>query len=154
MIKKFKEIFLGENKYRIIILSISFVFFILFLLSKALRFPENIGLCHNNGLCESNIFYGIWLPFYNSIFYIFISTFLLIFFSKNTFKLWAKIIIPVFIISLIITITTPDICSGMICFDRTLVASGFAKLFLILTVIIIFIKLAYDLIISKRNKKL
>jgi len=149
MVEKIKKIFLGENKYRIVILSISLVLFVLFLLSKVLRFPENIGLCHNGGLCESNIFYGIWLPLHNSILYLLASTFLLLFSPKNTFKLWAKIMIPVFIVSLLIIITTPDICSGMICFDRTLVASGFAKLFLILTILIIVIKSVYNLFVRK-----
>jgi len=150
MIDKLKKVFLGENKYRIIILSISFVFFILFLLSKVLRFPENIGLCHNNGLCESFWLDGVAIPLFWSLPYLIISTLLLIFFSKNTFKLWVKIMIPAFIIFLIITITTPDICSGMICFDRTLVASGFAKLFLIFTVLIVLIKSIYNFIVSRK----
>ena len=144
MKEKIKKIFLGENKYRIVILSISLAFFVLFLLSKVLRFPENIGLCHNDGLCESFWLDGVAIPLYWSLPYLIISTLLLLFFSKKTFKLWAKIMVPVFIISLIITITTPDICSGMICFDRTLVASGFAKLFLILTVLIVLIKTIFN----------
>ncbi len=156
MIEKIKKIFLGENKYRMIIFLFMLVFAILFYFTSFLRYPNfinNLWLCNNNGLCEFFWSRDIAWPLYSFLPYLFISTFLLLFFSKNTFKLWAKIMVPVFIVSLIITITTPDICSGMICFDRTLVASGFAKLFLIFTVLIIFIKLTYDLIISKRNKK-
>ncbi len=152
MVKIIKKIFLGENKYRVVILSISIFFFISFLLSKVLRFPENLGLCHGSGLCESFWLDGVSIPLYWSLPYLIISTFLLFFFSKNTFKLWAKIMIPVFIISLIITITTPDICSGMICFDRTLVASGFSKLFLIMTVLILIVMSIYDHVIFKRKK--
>jgi len=152
MIEKIKKIFDGENKHKLIIILISLIFFVLYLLSKVLRFPENIGLCNNNGLCESNFFYGVWLPFYNSVFYIFISSFLLIFFPKKLFKLWTKIMVPVFVFFLLITIMTPDICSGMICFDRTNVALGLSKLYLILTVLIVIIKTIFDFIVSKNKR--
>ena len=152
MIEKIRQILWRENKYRMIATLISVILFLLLILSKVLRFPENIGLCNNDGLCESFIFYGLWLPFFNSIFYFFISSFLLIFFPKNTLKLWAKIMIPTFVIFFVITIMTPDLCGGMICFDRTNVASALSKLFLILTALIVIIKSIYNLIVLRKKK--
>jgi len=52
----------------------------------------------------------------------------------------------------LITIMTPDICSGMICFDRTNVALGLSKLYLILTVLIVIIKTIFDFIVSKNKR--
>lgn len=63
------------------------------------------------------------------------------------------IMLPVFLISLAITLNTSLTCdSWAICFDRTLVASGFSKLFLILTILIILSKSLYLWIVSRRNK--
>ena len=153
--EKIKQKFGGENRYRLVIISISLLLFLLFFLSKNLRFPEHFILCKNDGLCESFWFYGVWLPFHDSIFNLFVSVFILIFLSLNTLKLWLKIMIPFSLFALYVIITTPDICSGMICFDRTLVASGFGKVFLRLTILIVIIKTIYDyIILKKKNGKI
>jgi len=60
--------------------------------------------------------------------------------------------VPYFIITFLLTIHTPALCSGMLCDDRTLIASGFAKLFLILTILIIVGKSIQLFVISRKNK--
>jgi len=141
-------------KYRIILIFVILLLGIIFGFLKYLLHPETIGLCQNNGLCNSFWSLGVAWPLHESLLYLIISIIPLIFLPFSFLKIWLKIMVPYFLIVLIFIIRTPDLCSGFLCWDRTLVASGFAKLFLILTVLIIIIQSIYFFIISKRNKKI
>lgn len=138
-------------KRRIILISSILILSLIFVLGNFLKNQYFISFCGEQGLCQSFWFYGIWLPFYNTIFYIIGAIVLFLFLPFSFLKIWLKIIIPYFIIALFFIISTPEVCSGIICFDRTLVASGFAKLFLILTILIIIGKSINLFVISKKK---
>lgn len=143
------------KKYRVFIIIILSFLFILFFLEKKLRFPVENGWCDKGDMpCESFWLDGIAMPIKYSLVYIISGVFLILFTTYSLFKLWLKIIIPFSILALIIIADTPALCVGMVCFDRTVIASGFAKLFLILTVLIIISKSIHLWIISRKNKKL
>jgi len=150
---KIKQFLKDGLRSKIILLIISIVMVILccaiyFLKTKTLLAP-----CNDSLLCESTLFYGIVLPLYNSLIYLIISIAIMIFFSFHFLKIWMKIIIPYFIVALLLVISTPALCEGMICWDRTLVASGLAKLFLILTVLIVISKSIYIWSVSRKERK-
>lgn len=115
------------------------------ILSIVLWFSNNtndklINFCGSDFLCQSFWFRGVILPFNVSLIYLILSIVLIIILPLSFLKTWLKIIIPFSIIGIIITILTPELCGGMICFDRTLVASGFGKLFLIITLVTVLVK--------------
>jgi hypothetical protein len=60
--------------------------------------------------------------------------------------------IPYSIIAFIIVSLTAPLCGGMVCFDRTLVASGLSKIFLILTILILLTKSIYLFFKNRKNK--
>ncbi len=139
-------------KHRIILFAVLILLLVLIPISKWLRFPAEIGFCNNDFLCEEFWLDGIAIPLYNSLIYIISSITLLIFFPFNFLKTWMKIMIPYSIIAFIIVSLTEPLCGGMICFDRTVVASGLSKIFLILTVLILVIKGIYLFVVkSKKN---
>lgn len=138
-------------KRRIILISIILLLGFVFWSLKYLVQPEILGLCINNGLCDSFWSLGVSWPLHESLLYLIASMIPFIFLPFSFLKIWLKIIIPYFIIALFFIISTPEVCSGIICFDRTLVASGFAKLFLILTILIIIVKSIHLFVISKKE---
>ena len=140
-------------KHRIIIFLILLSSFFIMFYSKWLKFPEQIGLCLNDFMCEEFWIRGVFWPINESIIYLISSLTILIFFPYTFLKTWLKIMIPYAIVAFIIVSLTAPLCSGMICFDRTLVASGLSKIFLILTIIILLIKSIYLLVTSKRKSK-
>lgn len=140
-------------KHKIILFLVLILLLALIPLSKWLRFPAEIGFCNNDFLCEEFWRRGIYWPIHDSLLYIISSLVLLIFFPFHFLKTWMKIAIPYAIVALLIVVATSPLCSAMICFDRTLVASGLSKIFLILTILILLIKLVYNFVISKRKKK-
>lgn len=140
-------------RHRIILFLVLVALVILIPISKWLRFPEQIGLCHGDFLCESFWTRGVFWPINESVYFIISSIALLIFFPFAYLKTWMKIMLPYAFIALFLIVMTPALCSGMICFDRTLIASGLSKIFLILTILILIIKSIYLFIISKRKSK-
>ncbi len=140
-------------KHRIILAVICIILGLLYFYSDFFKNPVNLGMCANGGWCESDWFYGFFLPVYNFLLYIIISFIVLILFSYSYLKLWMKIMIPYFVIALLLVINTKPLCGGMICFNRTIIAGGFAKLFLIFTILIIIGKSIQLFIISKNKKK-
>lgn len=115
--------------------------------------PRVLGLCVGvDGFCKSEWLDGFWFPVYKSLPYLIASLSLLIFFPYSFLKTWMKIMIPYSIIAFIIISLTAPLCGGMICFDRTLIATGLSRLFLILTILILLTKSIHLLIISKRRK--
>ena len=139
-------------KHRIYLVFVVILLVILIPFSKWLRFPAENGLCNNNFLCESYWLDGVALPLSNSLIYLIFSVAILIPFSFSVLKTWLKIMIPYFIVSLYFVAVTPDVCGGMLCWDRTLVASGLSKVFLILTILIVLTKSIYLFVVSKRAK--
>jgi len=141
-------------KHRIIVILILVLLILVMFFSTLLKFPEKNGLCQSDFACEEFWVRGVFWPINYSLIYLISSLALLIFFPYPFLKAWLKIMIPYFVIAFIAVITTPALCGGMICFDRTLVATGLSKLFLILTILILISKGVYVLIISKRKNKI
>lgn len=141
-------------KRRIILIIVIVILSFLLWLSKYLLSQSTISFCHNDFLCVSLWFRGILWPLHDSFIYLIIAIIPFIFLPFSFLKIWLKIMIPYFVIVLILTIFTPDVCSGFLCWDRTLVASGFAKLFLILTILIIIGKFIQLFMASRRSKKI
>ncbi len=139
-------------KHRIILFIICLILGALLLYSDFFKNPINLGFCGQGGLCESNWFYGVFLPTYNSLIYLIIAISVLIFLPYSFLKTWMKIMIPYFVVALMLVINTDSLCGGMICFDRNIVASGFAKIFLILTILIILSKSIYLFVVSKKKR--
>lgn len=140
-------------RHKIILFLVLLILVTLIPISKWLRFPVEAGLCVNDFMCESFWVRGVSWPLNDSLLYLISSIALLIFFPFSFLKIWMKIMIPYFIIAFITVATTPAVCGGFLCFDRTLIASGLSKLFLILTILILLVKGIYLLIVSKRKKK-
>ena len=140
-------------KYRIILVFTTILLWVIAWYLRSLLQSGSVGVCNGSFSCESILFRGVAWPFVDSSSYLIISTLILAFLPYSFLKTWLKIMIPYFIIALILVIETPILCGGMICFDRTLVASGLAKLFLILTILIIFSKSMYLWFIFYRNKR-
>jgi hypothetical protein len=140
-------------KHKIILVSVTILLGVIAWYFRSLLQSGSIGLCNGNFSCESILFRGVAWPFINSSSYLIVSTLILAFIPYSFLKIWLKIMIPYFIIALILVIETPALCGGMICFDRTLIASGLAKLFLILTILIILSKSLYLWFIFRRNKR-
>ena len=138
-------------KRKIIFFVLIIIFSILLWFSKYLLSQDAIGICQGGFLCESFWFRGVLWPLHESLLYLIVSMIPFILLPFSFLKIWLKIIIPYFIIAIFFIISTPEVCSGIICFDRTLVASGFAKLFLILTILIIIGKSIHLFVISKKK---
>ncbi len=139
-------------KHRIILIGTALVFGIVYWYADFFKDPRTLGICPAvDDLCESNWFYGVWVPAYRSLSYIFFSIILLIFFPYTFLKTWMKIMLPYAFIAFFLIVMTPPLCGGMICFDRTLIASGLSKVFLILTILILISKSIYLFIVSKRK---
>ena len=108
-------------------------------------------------LFKNNEFWfdGIAIPLYWSLPYLIGSMIGMILLPYSFLRFWLKIMIPYFLIALVLTINTPSSCgSFFVCWDRTIIASAFSKLFLILTLIIVAFKSIQLYISSRRNKKL
>jgi hypothetical protein len=141
-------------KHRIILFIVVLILGALFWYADFFKDPKILNICSNvDDLCESDWFYGIWVPIYRSLSYIISSIALLIFFPYSFLKTWMKIMLPYVFIAFFLVVMTSPLCSGMICFDRTLVASGLSKVFLILTILILLIKSIYLIIVPKRKSK-
>ncbi|MEI6480634.1 MAG: hypothetical protein WCO12_03920 [bacterium] len=140
-------------RHRIILAVIIFFFGALFYFWNFFKDLTFFGVCSQKGFCESDWLDNVWFPVYNIFPYLIASVSILIFFPFIFFKTWLKIILPYSVISLILISITPGLCGGMVCFDRTDVAQGLSKIFLILTILIIIGKSIHLLVISKRNKK-
>ena len=139
-------------KHKITLISVVLLLSLIFLfVSKSLN-GDSLWVCQGDFLCQSFWFRGVLWPLHESLLYIIFATTFLVFLPLFFLKIWLKIIVPYFFIALIITISTPELCGGMICFDRTLVATGFGKIFLALTVFIIIGKSIHLFILSRKNK--
>jgi hypothetical protein len=149
-----KEQFKVGLKSRIAMIILLVVLVVVLILIHYLKTQTILFFCEKNILCESEFFYGVLIPIYYSLFYLILSFLVLIFLPYSFLKLWLKVMIPYSIIALILIIETPALCGEIICFDRTDVAGGFSKLFLILTVLIIISKFIHLYFLSRRNKKL
>ncbi len=121
--------------------------------SKLFIAPENLKLCSNDLLCETFWVRGVYWPFHESIYFLIVSMALILVFPFSFLKTWLKIMIPFSVLAFIAIIATPGLCGGMLCFDRTLVASGMSKIFLFLTILILLIKGIYLWIIARKSKK-
>jgi hypothetical protein len=141
-------------KHRIILFLVLAILVILIPVSKWLRFPTEIGLCNKDFLCEEFWIRGVFWPMNDSVYYIISSIALLIFFPYSFLKTWMKIMLPYAFIAFFLVVMTSPLCSGMICFDRTLVASGLSKVFLILTILILISKSIYLFVLSKKSKRI
>jgi len=140
-------------KHRIIVFILVTLLGIIFLSADYFKNPNIFGVCVGiNGFCKSDWLDGVWFPVYKSLIYIISSLTILIFFPFHYLKTWMKIMIPYSVVAFIIVSLTSPLCSGMICFDRTLVASGLSKIFLILTVLILLTKSIYSLFVSRKLK--
>ncbi len=138
-------------KHRIIIVIVGLLLFASISILKIIGFPEQVTWCRSSFLCEEFWRRGVFWPISESVYYLILALVLLIPFPYHFLKTWMKIMIPYTIVALIIISLTPPLCGGMICFDRTLVASGLSKLFLISTIIILLAKGLYLLISSKKK---
>jgi hypothetical protein len=140
-------------KHRIIIIIAVAILGIIFWKMDMFKDPRVFGVCKEiDDLCESNWFYGVIVPLYKSLPYLISSLALLVFFPYSFLKIWMKIMIPYSIIAFIIVSLTAPLCGGMVCFDRTLVASGLSKIFLILTILILLTKSIYLFFKNRKNK--
>ncbi|MEI7513024.1 MAG: hypothetical protein WCJ74_00180 [bacterium] len=141
-------------KHRIILLVFVVISGLVLWFADFFKDPNVIRVCVGvDDQCVSDWFYGVWLPVYKSLPYLISSIAILIFFPYNFLKIWMKIMIPYFVLALLLVATTSALCGGMICFDRTLIATGLSKIFLILTILILLIKSIYLFVISKRKQK-
>jgi len=140
-------------KHRIILILIAVLLGVIALYFESLLRSETIGVCQGNTLCESSWFRGVIWPFLDSFWYVIISILFFVLFPFSFLKIWMKIMIPYFVVAFLLVASTPPLCSGFLCWDRNLIASGLAKLFLILTILIILSKSIYLWVISRRNKK-
>ena len=140
-------------KHRIIIFIVLVFLIALIPISKWLGIPEKISWCYSNFICESFWIRGVYWPLKESLIYLISALTVLIFFPISFLRIWLKIMVPYLVVAFLIIITTPELCGGMICFDRTLMATGLSKLFLISTVVILLFRSIYLLIISKRKPK-
>ena len=147
MMKKIKDMFWGENEYRLVIVLVFLALFSLFLVSESLKLPANISYCNGNNICEWFSLSGLAELMYNSLPYLLISIFLLVFFSKDIFKFWLKTMLPAFLVFIFVTTITPKNCEGLFCFSRNTMALGFSILFLVITVLIVWdAHLRYDVV--------
>jgi hypothetical protein len=141
-------------KFRVIMIILSIILGIILAFIHYSETRAILNFCGNDVLCESKWLFGVIKPLYVSLIYIVFSLLSMSFISYSFLKLWLKIMVPYFVIALALVISTPALCGEMICFDRTLVAGGFSKIFLILTILIIISKSLYLYIISRKNKKI
>jgi len=82
------------------------------------------------------------------------SVFLMALLPFNFLKIWLMIMIPVLLIGLVIISNISLTCAGwIVCFNKITVVNGFAKLFLIFTILIILSKSLYLWFIFRRNKR-
>jgi hypothetical protein len=140
-------------KHRIILFTTAIIFSVLYWQFDFFKNPNILGVCVGvEGFCKSDWLDGIWFPIYKSLIYIIFSIALLIFFPYTFLKTWMKIMLPFAFIAFFFIVMTPPLCGGMICFDRTLIASGLSKIFLTLTILILLSKSIYLFIISKKFK--
>ncbi len=140
-------------KHRIIIIFATAVLSLMFWKIDILKDPKVFGIClDEKGFCRADWLDGVWFPLLNALPYLISSLALLIFFPYSFLKIWMKIMIPYSIIAFIIVSLTAPLCGGMVCFDRTLVASGLSKIFLILTILILLTKSIYLFFKNRKNK--
>jgi hypothetical protein len=142
-------------KHRIIIFVLGMVLGLAFWFADFFKDPNIMGVCIGvGGFCKSDWLDGVWFPIYKSLPYLISSLALLIFFPYSFLKTWMKIMLPYAFIAFFLVVMTSPLCSGMICFDRTLVASGLSKVFLILTILILISKSIYLFVLSKKSKRI
>ncbi len=100
-------------------------------------------------------FFGLLDSYWSySLPYLIISLFLMTLLPVKFIKIWLIIMIPILLISLVISLNTSKTCSGWaICFDRIIVVKGLSKLFLILTVLIVISKFIYIWSVSRKERK-
>ncbi len=105
------------KNYRFILGVLVIFLFVMIFVSKLLRFPQEIGLCYKDLLCESFWLDGVALPLYSSLPYLIISILILVLFSYSFLIIWMKIMIPFSLIALVLVVQTRYLFGGIIFFD-------------------------------------